>query len=70
MEKVLFFSLNDFDEPILQYSGSNDDNVLTLVGEAAKRMYVDITKKNLIFQFGTWADVPDYQKTRLAKIVL
>jgi len=69
MERILFFSLTTLDEPTLQYSGSNSDDVKTLVGDDAKRMYVDITKKNLIFQFGSWDKVPDYQKTRLTKII-
>jgi len=68
MEKILFFSLVAFDQPTLQYSGSSDNDVITLVGNDARMKYVEIEKKNLISTFKSWDLVPDYQKVRLAKI--
>jgi len=70
MEKILFFSLVAFDQPTLQYSGSSDNDVITLVGQAAKEKYVEIEKQNLIHTFKIWEQVPDHQKVRLAKIAI
>lgn len=70
MEKVLYFSITAFEEPTLQYSGSNEDEVRTLVGESAKRMYIDIRKKELILVYGSWSQVPDFHKTKLSRIVV
>lgn len=70
MEKVLYFSMSEFEEPTLQYSGSNENEVRTLVGESAKRMYIDIRKKELILIYGSWSQVPDFYKTKLSKIIV
>lgn len=70
MEKVLYFSVTEFEEPVLQYSGSSDNNIITLTGDSAKRMYVDIQKKELILTFGSWNQVPDFHKTKLSKICI
>lgn len=69
MEKVLYFSTTEFEEPTLQYSGSNENEVRTVYGESAKRMYIDIRKKELISVYGSWSQVPDFHKSKLSKLI-
>lgn len=69
MEKILFFSTTEFESPILQYSGSNENDVRTLTGESAKRMYIDIRRKELIQIYGEWNKVPDFHKSKLSKLI-
>lgn len=69
MEKILFFSTTEFEEPTLQYSGSNENEVRILVGIDAARMYVDIKRKELISTYGSWEKIPDFHKSKLSKLV-
>ena len=69
MEKILFFDTGKvFDKPTLQYSASSDNEVLTLVGTDAIRVYKEIRRKELILLYGSYDKAPDFIKTNLAKL--